>query len=65
MLLNILVYVPALHEPFSTHSLSAIDWVVAVSAASTIFIVVEAAKGVAALKQRRIAGSAGLIPGNA
>ena len=53
ILLNILVYVPALHDPFNTHSLSVMDWVVAVSSASTMFLVVEAAKWLAALKGSR------------
>jgi len=44
VLLFVVVYVPSLHEPFTTFSLSIVDWVIAVGLALTISPVLEAAK---------------------
>jgi Ca2+-transporting ATPase len=44
ILLNIIIYVPALQEPFNTHALTLEDWALAVGAASTIFFAFEIAK---------------------
>ena len=44
VLLNVIIYVPALQEPFNTHSLTLEDWAIAVGAASTIFFAFEIAK---------------------
>lgn len=44
VLLFVVVYVPSLHEPFTTFSLSIVDWVIVVGLALTISPVLEAAK---------------------
>ena len=44
VLLFVVVYVPSLHEPFTTFSLSVLDWVIVVGLALTISPVLEAAK---------------------
>jgi len=44
ILLLVVVYLPALHEPFGTFSLTGIDWAIIVVAAFTIFPVLEFAK---------------------
>jgi Ca2+-transporting ATPase len=43
-LLLLIVYLPVLHEPFSTYSLSLIDWVIIFAVASTITPVLEVVK---------------------
>jgi Ca2+-transporting ATPase len=43
-LLVLIVYVPILHEPFNTYSLSPIDWIIILSVAVTIMPVLELAK---------------------
>jgi len=49
VLLNVIIYVPALQGPFNTHSLTLEDWAISVGAASTIFIAFEIAKLIANL----------------
>ena len=44
VLLLVVVYVPSLHKPFGTFSLSVVDWAIAVGLALTISPVLEAAK---------------------
>jgi Ca2+-transporting ATPase len=44
VLLMLIIYVPALHEPFGTFGLQPIDWVVLVGASATIVPVLELAK---------------------
>jgi P-type Ca2+ transporter type 2C len=44
VLLFVVVYVPSLHEPFTTFSLSIVDWVIVVGLALTISPVLDAAK---------------------
>ena len=44
VLLNLIIYVPALQGPFNTHSLTLEDWAIAVGSASTILIAFEIAK---------------------
>jgi Ca2+-transporting ATPase len=44
VLLGLIVYVPFLHEPFSTFSLTLIDWVIVVGLALTISPILELAK---------------------
>ena len=43
-LLLVIVYLPALHEPFGTFSLTGTDWLIIVLAAFTVFPVLEIAK---------------------
>ncbi|MBI2934134.1 MAG: calcium-translocating P-type ATPase, SERCA-type [Chloroflexi bacterium] len=42
----IVVYLPALQDPFNTYALSVRDWLVAISAAATLFVAVELSKAV-------------------
>jgi len=44
VLLLLIVYVPALHEPFSTFSLPLIDWVIIIALSLTISPVLEFVK---------------------
>jgi Ca2+-transporting ATPase len=44
VLLLLVVHLPVLQKPFHTYALDRIDWIVAVVAASTVFIIVEIAK---------------------
>jgi len=44
VLLNVIIYVPALQGPFNTHALTLEDWALSVGAASTIFVAFEIAK---------------------
>ena len=53
VLLNVIIYVPALQGPFNTHSLTLQDWGLAIGAASTIFIAFEFAKLVGNLRRRK------------
>jgi len=41
ILMNIIIYTPALHEPFGTMPLTWQDWVICILSASTIFILAE------------------------
>jgi Ca2+-transporting ATPase len=52
VLLGLIVYIPALQDPFKTHPLTLEDWAVTAGAASTIFIVFEVIKLVALLTRR-------------
>ncbi len=40
----LIIYVPALHEPFGTFGLQPVDWVILVGASATIVPVLELAK---------------------
>ncbi|MBI4333695.1 MAG: cation-translocating P-type ATPase [Chloroflexi bacterium] len=53
VMLGLVVYLPALQGPFNTFALSLEDWVISVSAASTIFIGVEIAKFIASRAKPR------------
>ena len=44
VLLALVIYLPVLHKPFSTVSLSAVDWIVIVAVAATVIPVLETAK---------------------
>jgi P-type Ca2+ transporter type 2C len=44
LLLALIVYVPFLHEPFGTFSMSAVDWAIVIVSAFTILPVIEMAK---------------------
>ena len=46
LLLLVVVYVPALHEPFGTFSLTGVDWLVVVAAAASVLPVLELARWV-------------------
>ena len=43
-LLLLIVYLPAMHEPFSTYSLPFVDWLIVAGLAVTIVPVLEIAK---------------------
>ncbi len=47
----LVVYVPVLQDPFNTYSMSAGDWLIALAAAATLFVVIEISK---ALKVARL-----------
>ncbi len=51
-LLAVIVYVPALQGPFKTYSLTLQDWAIAIASSSTIFLVFELVKMVAAIRAR-------------
>lgn len=44
VLLMVIIYVPALQEPFKTHSLTLVDWAITIGAAATIFVAFEIVK---------------------
>jgi Ca2+-transporting ATPase len=62
-MLAAVVYVPALHEPFGTYALSAVDWAIAAGTALTVVPVLDLAKWAnrRGLFERRTAGSGARI----
>jgi len=53
MLLVLIVYMPFLKEPFHTFSLSALDWVIVVLFAGTVFPVLEITKAIIRWRERK------------
>lgn len=53
VLLSVIIYVPALQGPFNTHSLSLVDWGLALGASATIFVAFEIVKAFQLIMKRR------------